>query len=84
MRRQAGDHRRRSRDEGKQDRASAGADRAGNESRLLCKGCESVLARGSGAQAADGLPNGVRSERNPVHGILRTAEYRKPRRDHPG
>jgi hypothetical protein len=45
----------------------------GNESRLLCRGCEVVLGQGLGAQAATELPNRVRSD-----GILCTAEYRKP------
>lgn len=51
----------------------------GNESRLLCRGCEVVFAQGLGAQAATGLPNRVRCD-----GILCTAEYRKTRRTHPG
>ncbi|SEC45573.1 hypothetical protein SAMN05216482_3374 [Streptomyces sp. PAN_FS17] len=40
------------------------ADRNGNRSRLLCRGCESILARGCGARTAQGLPNGVRSDGN--------------------
>ena len=69
----------RSRDEGKQGEASKGADRAGNESRLLCGSCESVLARVLGALAAEGLPNVVRSERNPVLGGIVQAYADSPR-----